>query len=323
MIRKNNVKITLFVWDTPKRISWGKWNPKIEIKFVPYSKYFQGFIAAIFYRVWSLWNHADQYLINFIYHGEGILPKKSKIYYVLHSPASLIPHRYEFIQRKYIKYKNLTFISVSEFVKKSSEPYFGSEKNTVINHGLDFSKIDSKNNYLEDGKLKILTVAALESWKGIQDVISSFSEDEIKQNFEYHIFGEGPFYNELYHQIKKYNAEDSILLMGRSSNVESLYCNYDIYCQLSTGEAFGLSVIEAMAAGLPTIVYNIPPFDLLFPSEEVIKIEKNSKEQLKHELLDLQLIDKRQKVGFKGQKYVLDTFTIEKMADNYYDLLND
>ena len=30
-----------------------------------------------------------------------------------------------------------------------------------------------------------------------------------------------------------------------------------IYCQLSDGEAFGLSIIEAMGAGLPTIVNNI------------------------------------------------------------------
>ena len=206
-------------------------------------------------------------------------------------------------------------------MKKTSESYFNPEKNTVIHHGLDYSKIDRKNNYACDGKLKILTVAALESWKGIQHVISAFSEDKIKQNFEYHIVGEGPFFDELYHQIKKYNAEESILLLGRKNDVESLYCNYDIYCQLSEGEAFGLSVIEAMGAGLPTIVYNLSPFDLLFPSEEVIKIEKSSEDQLKYKLLDLQSMDKRQKFGLRGQKYVYDTFTIEKMVDNYYDLL--
>jgi len=322
LTKKNNVKITLFVWDTPNKINWGKWDSNIEFKFVPYSKYFQVFIATIFYKVWSFWNNADAYLINFLYHGEGILPKKSKIYYVLHSPASLIPHRYEFIEREYIKYKNLTFISVSEFVKKTSESFLDSENNIVIHHGLDYSNIDRKNNYAEDGKLKILTVAALESWKGIQHVISTFSDDKIKQNFEYHIVGEGPFFDELYHQIKKYNAEESILLLGTRSDVESLYCNYDIYCQLSEGEAFGLSVIEAMGAGLPTIVYNLSPFDLLFPSEQVIKLEKNSEHQLKYELLDLQSMDKRQKFGLKGQKYVLDTFTIEKMVDNYYDLLS-
>ncbi len=207
-------------------------------------------------------------------------------------------------------------------MKKTSESYFKPENNIVIHHGLDYSKIDRKNSYAVDGKLKILTVAALESWKGIQHVISSFSEDKIKQNFEYHIVGEGPFFDELFHQIKKYNAEKSIFLLGRKSDVESLYCNYDIYCQLSEGEAFGLSVIEAMGAGLPTIVYDLSPFDLLFSSEEVIKIEKNSEDHLKYKLLDLQSMDKRKKFGLRGQKYVLDTFTIEKMVDSYNDLLN-
>ena len=322
LIKKNNIKITLYVWNTPNKINWGIWDSNIEFKLVPCSKYFQAFIATIYYKIWSFWNHADAYLINFLYHGETILPKKSKIYYVLHSPASLISHRYKFIEREYLKYKNLTFISVSEFVKKASESYLNSEKNIVIHHGLDYSKINRKNNYAVDGKLKILTIAALESWKGIQHVISLFSDNKIKQNFEYHIVGEGPFYDELYHQIIKLNAEKSIFLLGRKSDVESLYCNYDIYCQLSEGEAFGLSVIEAMGAGLPTIVYDLSPFDLLFMSEEVIKIKKNSEDHLKYQLLDLQSIDKRKKFGLRGQKYVLDTFTIEKMVDSYHDLLN-
>jgi len=323
LTKTNNVKITLFVWDTPDRINWGKWESKIQFKFVPYSKYLQSSLAKIFYKIWSFWNYADAYLINFLYHGEVILPKKSKIYYVLHSPASLIPNRYEFMASKYRKYKHLTFISVSEFVKKSSESYFDSHKNSVIHHGLDFSQIDRKINYEKNGKLKILTVAALESWKGIQNVISVFNEDKIKQNFEYHIIGEGPYRDELFQEVKKYNAEKCVLLLGRKNNVESLYCNYDIYCQLSDGEAFGLSVIEAMGAGLPTIVYNIPPFDLLFPSDKVMKIEKNYNDQLKLKLFDLLSSDERQKFGLKGQKFVLNTFTLEKMASQYYDLFNN
>jgi len=77
-----------------------------------------------------------------------------------------------------------------------------------------------------------------------------------------------------------------------------------------------------MGAGLPTIVYNTSPFDELFPSDELIKLDLNFKNQLKHELLDLLIADRRKMIGLKGQKYVLDTYTIEKMANKYYHLLN-
>ena len=323
LIKKYNVKITLFIWDTPNRVNWGSWDSRIEFKFVPYTRYFQSYIAKIFYMIWSFWKIPDAYLINFLYHGESVLPKTSNLYYVLHAPASLIPDRYAYIATKYEKYNSLTFISVSEFVKKTSELYFKSHQNFVIHHGLDFSSIDRKLNYQNNSKLKILTVAALESWKGIQHIISVFNNSEIKQNFEYHIIGEGPYRDKLYQEVKNCNAEGSIFLLGMKNNVTSLYCNYDIYCQLSDGEAFGFSIIEAMSAGLPTIVNNISPFDLLFPSDKVIKIEKNNHEQLKLKLLDLLSHDERQKFGLKGQAFVSITFTIDKMVKSYYDLFNN
>ena len=67
--------------------------------------------------IWSFCAISDAYLINFLYHGESVLPKTSNLYYVLHAPASLIPDRYAYIATKYEKYNSLTFISVSEFVK--------------------------------------------------------------------------------------------------------------------------------------------------------------------------------------------------------------
>ena len=302
-------------------VEWGDWESEVKFRFVPYSKYYQSFLAKIFYKIWSWYDSVDTYLINFLYHGELSIPKTSTIFYVLHSPATLIPKRYDFIQVEYQKNKNLKFISVSKFVKKSSEPYFPTNSNSVIHHGIDFEKINQKTEYRNNGKLKILTVAALESWKGIQHVISAFNSTIIQENFVYHIVGEGPYREALYQEIIKYNVEDYVSFLGCQNTVESLYCNYDIYCQLSDGEAFGLSVIEAMSAGLPAIVYDIPPFDSLFQSDRVIKLDKNNVDDLRNNLLDLLSLHERQKIGVKGQKYVSKHFTLEKMANNYYDLL--
>ena len=242
---------------------------------------------------------------------------------MLHSPASLIPKRYEYINRIYKNYKKITFISVSEFVKKTSEKYLNAKRNIIINHGLDFSTITKKVSFDQDNKLKILTVAALESWKGIQHVISVFDDIKVKKNFEYYIVGEGPYYDELYQEVKKNEAEKFIFFLGNKEDVNSLYYHYDIYCHLSDGEAFGLSVLEAMGAGLPTIVNNIPPFDRLFPSDKLIKIEKNNYNQLKFKLNELLSIDNRQKFGLEGQKFVSKNFTLQNMAKKYFELFEN
>ena len=257
-------KIIIYVWEGDDKIVWGEWTNNIKIRSVPYSRYFQGLIAKIFYYFWAKIDQPNQYILNFLYHGESVLPSSSNIYYVLHSPASLIPHRYEFIKQIRKKYINLSFIAVSESVKVDALPYIGKLKINVIHHGIDFDKFNAKPHYLDKEKLKILSISALEEWKGIQDVIRLLGDKELRNKFEYCVIGEGAYKNELENLISELDISSSVILKDNENNIEEIFANYDIFCHLSDGEAFGLSLFEAMACGVPSIVYDIPPFDLIF-----------------------------------------------------------
>ena len=111
--------------------------------------------------------------------------------------------------------------------------------------------------------------------------------------------------------------------MGPIDKVEEVLPNYDIYCQLSDGEAFGLSIIEAMACGLPVMLYDIPPFNMLFPSDKVVKVDRNVEGDLKNKLLGLLSLDKRENIGLRGQEFVTENFTVQKMAKEYIELFNN
>ena len=319
--KRDYVQVVLYVWETKHQIMWGKWHEKIQIRQVPYSRYYQKIIAKIFYYFWSKIDSPNSFLINFLYHGESVLPKSSKIHYVLHSPASLIKHRYIDVSSKLIAFKNLNFIAVSEGVKAEAHPYFNSIPIKVIHHGLELSNFQPKRNYFSKNKLKIVTVAALESWKGIQHIISCFSNPHISQNFTYDIIGEGPYESILKKMVTDSQIETSVKFLGRVENVESMLPSYDIYCQLSEGEAFGISVIEAMACGLPTIVSDSPPFDKLF-SNEVMKVSPNSIEEIIQKFMSLESEEIRKEFGVRGQQYVHSNFSIGQMAIKYFETLN-
>jgi len=247
-----------------------------------------------------------------------ILPSSANIYYVLHSPASLIPHRYEYIQEKANKFNQLSFIAVSEAVKEYARPYFNKIPVNVIHHGIDLDRFNSTTHYINKEKLKLLSVSALEEWKGIQDIIKILAHVDLKHKFEYLVIGDGPYRKELEKIINELDLSSSVSIKDSVNNIESIFPNYDVYCQLSDGEAFGLSLFEAMACGLPSIVYDIPPFDTLFPPNSVVKVKNKSQTMLKEYLIDLADKNERERIGKNGRKYVRENYSVEKMASNYY-----
>ena len=169
----------------------------------------------------------------------------------------------------------------------------------------------------------MITIAALEKWKGIQDIISIMAHESINKHFTYDIYGSGPYENDLKKMVTSLKLNSSIRIMGSISNVEEVLPNYDIYCQLSDGEAFGLSIIEAMACGLPVILYDIPPFNILFPSDKVVKVDRDIEDDLKLKLLGLLSLDKRESIGLGGLEFVTENFTAHKMAKEYIKLFNN
>ena len=314
------LKIIVYTWGVHDKVDWGLWDERINIRIVPYSRYFQKLIAKIFYYLWVKIDRPDNIILNFLYHGETAISGESNIYYVLHSPASLIPHRYEYIQEKANKFNQLSFIAVSDYVKQDAIKYFGKMKIEVIYHGIDLNRFNHSTDYQNSEKIKLLTISALEKWKGIQDLICILADDDLKNKFDYYIVGDGPYKHELIGMINNLNLSSIVYLLGSEDRIESLLPNYDIYCNLSDGEAFGLSLIEAMACGLPAIVYDIPPFDSLIPSHAAKKVKNKSQTMLKEYLINLADKNERERIGKNGRNYVREHYSVEKMASNYYNL---
>ena len=316
-----DINIILYVWDKRTNLEWGEWHENITIRRVPYVKYYQKFIAKLFYTFWVKKDKPSHVIINFLYHGESSLPKNLNLFYVLHSPSSLIPVRYQYIAQKLTLFSSITGISVSEFVKKEAEPYFNNIKLETIYHGIDTKLFKKQTMYKHKETLKIITLSALEEWKGIQDVIKAISGDDMRGYFKYDIYGAGPYKNQLSDLIKMYGLENRATLKGTINNVEDIFPMYDIYCQMSEGDAFGLSLFEAMACGLPSIVYDIPPFNTLFSENIVKKVRNKSVRKLRTALLSFMDRDVRAKFGRNGNQYVTDNFSIGNMGKHYMKLL--
>lgn len=130
-----------------------------------------------------------------------------------------------------------------------------------------------------------------------------------------------PFVSDLRHQLKKQDLDDAAEFHPNLSRVDKLafYQSLSVFSVPALyGEAFGLYVIEAMAAGVPVVQPRHAAFpELIDATQGGLLCEPGSAKALAdriEELLRDQIL--RGTLAQHGRKSVLSKFTIEHMADN-------
>ena len=104
---------------------------------------------------------------------------------------------------------------------------------------------------------RVVSVGALRTQKNYLWTIQAFEKLK-NENIELHIYGEGNMHQEIMDRIQKTGVK--VILKGEVKNIETVIPQYDLYMMSSTFEGFSLSVLEAMAMGMPLLLSDIPSF---------------------------------------------------------------
>jgi glycosyltransferase involved in cell wall biosynthesis len=94
--------------------------------------------------------------------------------------------------------------------------------------------------------------------KGLPDLLAAFRL--ILRDFpeaRLHIAGSGPEDARLRTAAEQDGIRDKIVFLGWRENIRADMRRWDVYAQSSLEEGFGLSVLDAMAAGLPVVATNV------------------------------------------------------------------
>jgi L-malate glycosyltransferase len=104
---------------------------------------------------------------------------------------------------------------------------------------------------------RVISIGALRKQKNYLWSVKAFEKLK-NQNIELHIYGAGDMQEELQKMIDETGA--NVVLKGEVKNIEAIIPNYDLYLMASSFEGFSLSVLEAMAMGMPLLLSDIPSF---------------------------------------------------------------
>ena len=141
--------------------------------------------------------------------------------------------------------------------------YIPVECNRVADRSTNRASVRAELNTPDDAVV-ILLASRLERLKGIHVLIEALGKLAGLPGWVAWIAGgsqkpgEQDYFQELQHSAKQLGVADRIRFLGQRTDVAKLMASADIYCQPNTQpEGFGLTFIEALAAGLPVMTSNI------------------------------------------------------------------
>lgn len=158
----------------------------------------------------------------------------------------------------------------------------------------------------------------IEIWQLIQ-------QDQIFQEWQLHIVGEGEGKQELEQLICKQNLQDSIILKPFTKEIEKEYLNASIYAMTSKYEGFGMVLLEASSYGIPCISFDIltGPSDIIEEGKSGFLVADND---LSAYALKLKLLmhdeTLRQTFGKRAKEIAKEKFSKEKIMQQWNTLLN-
>ena len=164
------------------------------------------------------------------------------------------------------------------------------------------------------------TVARLDKVKDQVSMIEAFRlvHDQIPQSRLVFV-GNGPERQLLQDCVIENKLEGSVIFTGSRKDVPALLNLFDIFVLSSLSEGTSISLLEAMASGLPAVVTDVggnPSIVDNMVNGIVVKPKKVP--QIAEAMLDLLSdYDKRRQFGLNAAKKVQDRFSIDSMVEQY------
>ena len=218
--------------------------------------------------------------------------------------------------------------SVSDSLRKETYEHFNVTKEIeVIENFVCVDKFKKKDKacrkalFAPNGEAILMHISNFRKVKRIQDVIKIHSIVNKEFPTRLVLIGDGPERSSMERLVKRLKVEDSTFFLGKIKETEKALCAADIYLMTSQTESFGVSALEAMAAGVPVISTNtggIPEVNTHGETgylSNVGDVEDMAENTLKL-LRDKKLYDRLSLNATKNA----DRFNISNVLPNYLDL---
>jgi glycosyltransferase involved in cell wall biosynthesis len=198
------------------------------------------------------------------------------------------------------------------------------DKISIIPNGVNYELYSSIKREKDGDFVNVGLVARVVPIKDVKTYIKTAYE-VLQQEDKVRFYIVGPtdeneeYYEECVEMVKEYNIEDRVIFTGRV-DMKEFYKKLDIVMLTSVREAQPLTLLEAMAVGIPCIATDVGSCSELLEGVGFIKPPKDYKGLADAVLLLVRNESLRKNLGKKGQEKVKKYFDIKDMINNYRNL---
>jgi glycosyltransferase involved in cell wall biosynthesis len=149
-------------------------------------------------------------------------------------------------------------IACSEEVRESHQPELDPDRTVTIVNGVDLGHFKASDIKTDPVVFNIGSIGSLTVQKGYSNLVQAvkaLSDKGVPARLTF--VGDGPLRGELEHQAAESGIADIVSFAGTTNDVMSLLPAFDIVAGSSLREGLPLSVLEAMAAGLPVVTTDV------------------------------------------------------------------
>ncbi len=153
--------------------------------------------------------------------------------------------------------------SVSDSLKRDTYKHFNVTKEIkVVPNFVCVSKFKTepgnckKAIFAPNGEKILMHISNFRKVKRIQDIIRIHSIVSKQIPIRLILIGDGPERSSMERLVRDLGVEESTYFLGKIKETEKALCSADVYLMTSETESFGVSALEAMAAGVPVVSSN-------------------------------------------------------------------
>jgi glycosyltransferase involved in cell wall biosynthesis len=135
------------------------------------------------------------------------------------------------------------------------------------------------------------------------------------------LIGDGPERTALIAQCCALGFQDRVTFAGHRVDVRDLLPAFDVFVNCSVSEGISLTILEAMAAGLPVVATSVggTPEIVVHESTGLLVAPRESPQLAAAVVRLISSGDERALYGDAGRQRVLSHFTITRMVDSYLE----